>query len=133
VVDAAVGGELLDGVHRPAARRALLRGAAPRPRHRPFAVAAFLLKLCGNHDLVGDPGVAIFVAFASLAHAMLAVTLGPSFPHLFKTVYEPKFFEAHLSLSDKITAWRTQPVASLQLVTIVLLLSVMAVVTASVG
>lgn len=64
---------------------------------------------------------------------MLAVTLGPSFPAVFKTVYEPKFFEAHLSLSDKITAWRTQPVASLQLVTIVLLLSVMAVVTASVG
>lgn len=98
-----------------------------------FAVAAFLLKLVGNHDLVGDPGVAIFVAFASLFHAMLAVTLGPSFPQLFKTVYEPKFFEAQLSLSDKITAWRTQPVASLQLVTIVLLLSVMAVVTASLG
>jgi hypothetical protein len=98
-----------------------------------FAAAAFLLKLCGNTDLVGDPGVAIFVAIASLAHAMLAVTLGPSFPAFFKTVYEPKFFEAHLSLSDKITAWRTQPVASLQLMTIVLLLSVMAVVTASVG
>lgn len=32
-----------------------------------FAAAAFVLKLCGNHDLVGDPGVAIFVAFASLA------------------------------------------------------------------
>jgi hypothetical protein len=98
-----------------------------------FAAAAFLLKLCGDHDLVGDPGVAIFVAIASLAHAMLAVTMGPSFPAFFKTVYEPKFFEAHLSLSDKITAWRTQPVASLQLMTIVLLLSVMAVVTASVG
>jgi len=98
-----------------------------------FAAAAFLLKLVGNHDLVGDPGVAIFVAIASLAHAMLAVTLGPSFPTVFKTVYEPKLFEAHLSLSDKITAWRTQPVASLQLMTIVLLLSVMAVVTASVG
>jgi len=98
-----------------------------------FAAAAFLLKLCGDHDLSGDPGVAIFVAVASLMHAMLAVTLGPSFPQAFKTVYEPKFFEAHLSLSDKITAWRTQPVASLQLMTIVLLLSVMAVVTASVG
>ncbi|WP_375157226.1 hypothetical protein [Bradyrhizobium sp. RDT46] len=98
-----------------------------------FALAAFLLKLCGDRDLAGDPGVAIFVAIASLAHALLAVTFGPSLPHLFKTVYEPKFFEAHLSLSDKITAWRTQPVASLQLVTIVLLLSVMAVVTASVG
>ncbi|WP_375305743.1 hypothetical protein WI560_27715 [Bradyrhizobium sp. A11] len=98
-----------------------------------FALAAFLLKLCGDHDLAGDPGVAIFVAIASLAHALLAVSFGPSVPHLFKTVYEPKFFEAHLSLSDKITAWRTQPVASLQLVTIVLLLSVMAVVTASLG
>jgi hypothetical protein len=98
-----------------------------------FALAAFLLKLCGDHDLAGDPGVAIFVAIASLAHALLAVTFGPSLPHLFKTVYEPKFFEAHLSLSDKIIAWRTQPVASLQLVTIVLLLSVRAVVTASVG
>ena len=98
-----------------------------------FAAAALLLKLCGNHDLVGDPGVAIFVAFASLVHATIAVTLGPSFPAVFKTLYEPKFFDCHLSLSDKITAWRTHPVASLQLVTIVLLLSVMAVVTASVG
>ncbi|MBR0905496.1 hypothetical protein [Bradyrhizobium liaoningense] len=98
-----------------------------------FAAAAFLLKLIGNHDLVGDPGVAIFVAIVSFAHALIAVTFGPSFPHLFKTVYEPKFFEAHLSLAEKITAWRTRPVASLQLVTIVLLLSVMAVVTASVG
>lgn len=98
-----------------------------------FAAAAFLLKLVGNHDLVGDPGVAIFVAIASLAHALAAVSLGPNFPAFFKTVYEPKFFEAHLSLADKITEWRTQPVASLQLMTIVLLLSVMAVVTASVG
>ena len=98
-----------------------------------FAAAALLLKLCGNHDLVGDPGVAIFVGFASLVHATIAVTLGPSFPAVFKTLYEPKFFDGTLSLSDKITEWRTQPVASLQLVTIVLLLSVMAVVTASVG
>lgn len=49
-----------------------------------LAAAALLLKLCSNHDLVGDPGVAIFVA-------------------------------------------------SLQLVAIVLMLLVMAVVTASVG
>lgn len=98
-----------------------------------FAAAALLLKLAGDHDLSGDPGVAIFVAFASFTHALIAVTLGPRLPHLFKTVYEPKFFDSHLSLSDKITAWRTHPVASLQLMTIVLLLSVMAVVTASIG
>ncbi|UVO36072.1 hypothetical protein KUL72_33155 [Bradyrhizobium arachidis] len=98
-----------------------------------FAVAAPLLKLCGNRDLVGDPGVAIFVAFASLAQALIAVTIGPSFPALFKTLYEPAFFDGTLSLSDKIAEWRTHPVALLQLVAIVLMLSVMAVVTASVG
>ena len=98
-----------------------------------FAAAAFLLKLVGNHDLVGDPGVAIFVVIVSLAHALLAVSFGPSFPHLFKNRLRTEVFEAHLSLADKITAWRTQPVASLQLMTTVLLLSVMAVVTASLG
>ena len=98
-----------------------------------FATAALLLKLCGDHDLVGDPGVAIFVALASLVHATIAVTLGPSFPALSKTLYEPAFFDCHLSLADKITEWRTHPAASMQLVAIVLMLSVLAVVTASVG
>ena len=98
-----------------------------------FAAAALLLKLAGNHDLVGDPGVALFVAFASLLHALLAVSLGPKLPGFFKTVYEPLFFAPSLSFSEKITQWRTQPVASLQLLAIVLLMSVMAVVTASVG
>ena len=98
-----------------------------------FAAAALLLKLAGNKDLVGDAGVAIFVASVSLLHALLAVTLGPRFPGVFKTVYEPKFFDIRLSLADKITQWRTQPAASLQLLTIVLMLSVMAVVAASMG
>ena len=98
-----------------------------------FAAAALLLKLCANHDLVGDPGVAIFVAFASLIHATIAITVGSSFAALSKILYEPKFFDCTLSLADKIMEWRTHPTASLQLVAIVLMLSVMAVVTASVG
>ena len=119
-------------------RKSSLYNAPRRPRtDRDVAELPDLRRLPAqagrHHDLVGDPGVAIFVAIASLAHALLAVSFGPSFPTFFKTVYEPKFFEAHLSLTDKITAWRTQPVASLQLMTIVLLLSVMAVVTATVG
>jgi ABC-type proline/glycine betaine transport system permease subunit len=97
-----------------------------------FATAALLLKLFGNRDLVGDPGVAIFVTCASLFHALLAGLLGPRLPIVFKTVYEPKFFDGRLSLSGKITEWRIQPAASLQLVIIVLMLSVLAVVVASV-
>lgn len=98
-----------------------------------FAAASLLLKLVGNKDLVGDSGVAIFVVMASLFHALLAVSLGRRLPALFKTVYAPNFFDLSLSLSEKITTWRTGPVASLQLVTIVLMLSVLAVVTASMG
>ncbi|MBR0830896.1 hypothetical protein JQ596_35865 [Bradyrhizobium manausense] len=98
-----------------------------------FAAASLLLKLAGNHDLVGDPGVAIFVISASLIHALLASTLGAKFPSLCKTVYEPLFFDGRLSLPNKITEWRTQPVASLQLVTIVMMMSVLAVVFASMG
>ncbi|TPQ26610.1 hypothetical protein C2U70_31455 [Bradyrhizobium guangdongense] len=98
-----------------------------------FAAAALLLKLAGSRDLVGDPGVAIFVISASLIHALVAATLGPRFPSLCKTVYEPIFFDGRLSLSDKITDWRTQPTASLQLVTIVMMMSVLAVVFASMG
>ncbi len=60
-----------------------------------FAAAALLLKLCGNHDLVGDPGVAIFVAFASLVHATIAVTLGPSFPAVFKTALRTEILRWH--------------------------------------
>lgn len=98
-----------------------------------FATAALLLKLFGNRDLVGDPGVAIFVVLASAVHAVIAVTLGPMVPALARLLYEPSFFDPDLSLADKITEWRTHPAASMQLVAIVLMLSVMAVVTASVG
>jgi hypothetical protein len=98
-----------------------------------FATAVLLLKLFGDRDLVGDPGVAIFVIFASLLRGVLAVSLGARFPAICKTIYEPKFFDSQLSLSEKIIEWRTQPTASLQLVIFVLMLSVLAVMVASVG
>lgn len=98
-----------------------------------FATAAAALRIFGSHDLVGDPGVAVFVIVASLVHALLCTIMGPGLPASFRFVHEPAFFDGRLSLSDKIAAWRSQPAASLQLLTIVLLLSVMAVVTASMG
>lgn len=64
-----------------------------------FATAALLLKLFG--DLVGDPGVAIFVAIASLVHAVIAVTLGPVIPALARLLYEPNFFDSDLSLATR--------------------------------
>ena len=49
-----------------------------------------------------------------------------------KNGYEPLFYDTSLSVSDKIAQWRSQPKVSLQLVTTTIMLSLLAVVVASV-
>ena len=59
-----------------------------------FAATVLLLKLAGSRAIVGDPGgAAIFVALATLVHALLVPHLGPKFPRFFKNSYEPLFFD----------------------------------------
>jgi hypothetical protein len=99
-----------------------------------FAAAALMLKFVGSHEIVGQRyGAAIFVVLAALFYALLTPWLGRKFPGRFRHGYEPLFFDASLSFSEKIARWRTQPVTSLQLVTNVMLLSLLAVGVASVG
>ena len=99
-----------------------------------FAAAALMLKLVGSHEIVGQRyGAAIFVVLAALFYALLTPWLGRTFPGRFQHGYEPLFFDASLSFIEKIARWRTQPVISLQLVTNVMLLSLLAVGVASVG
>src|SRR5436190_7403074 len=94
-----------------------------------FAATVLLLKLAGSREIVGDPGgAAIFVALA----ALVVPHLGPKFPRFFKNSYEPLFFDATLSWREKLAQWRTRPTTSLQLVTTVIMLSVLAVVVVSV-
>ena len=99
-----------------------------------FAAAALMLKLVGSHEIVGHRyGAAIFVVLAALFFALLTPWLGRKFPNRFKHGYEPLFFDASLPFIEKIARWRTQPVTTLQLVTNVLLLSLLAVGVASLG
>jgi hypothetical protein len=99
-----------------------------------FAATVLLLKLAGSRAIVGDPGgAAIFVALATLVHALVVPHLGPKFPRFFKNSYEPLFFDATLSWREKLAQWRTRPTTSLQLVTTVIMLSVLAVAVVSVG
>lgn len=99
-----------------------------------FAAAALMLKFVGSHEIVGQRyGAAIFVVLAALFYALLTPWLGRKFPNRFRHGYEPLFFDASLSFIEKIARWRTQPVTSLQLVTNVMLLSLLAVGVASVG
>lgn len=89
-----------------------------------FAGAALLLKLA-RHDIAG--GIVLFVAMASIFHGLLTPWLAPKFPRFFGNSYEPLFFDAGLSFAGKIEQWRAQPATSLQLVTNVLMLSLLAV------
>jgi hypothetical protein len=99
-----------------------------------FAAAVLLLKLAGAHEIVGQPyGAAIFVALSSLFYGLMMPWLAPKFPKLFRNSYEPLFLDASLSFSEKLAQWRMQPKTSLQLVTTVMMLSLLAVGVVSVG
>jgi hypothetical protein len=98
-----------------------------------YAGAAMLLKLFSSQTIGYVGGAAAFVALTTFFHALLIPWLAPKYPKLFKNSYEPLFFDAGLSLAEKVMRWRTQPMASLQLVTNVLLLSVLGVMVSSVG
>ena len=99
-----------------------------------FAAAVLLLKLVGSSQIVGQPGgAAFFVVMASIFYALVTPYLGTKFPKAFRNSYEPLFFDAKLSFSDKIFRWRMRPTVSLQLVTIAMMLSLLAVAVVSVG
>ncbi len=97
-----------------------------------YASAALMLKLMGAHEIVGERwGAAIFVALATFFHGLFMPWLASKFPK-FENAYAPCFFDETLSFAEKIERWRTQPMASVQLVSSLLLLSLLAVGVASI-
>ena len=92
-----------------------------------FAAASLMVKLLG-HDRGGNH--VLTIAMASIFYSCLTIWAGSTFPRFQKSAYEPLFFDASLSFSDKIARWRAKPATSMQLVASVLLLSLLA---ASVG
>jgi hypothetical protein len=95
-----------------------------------FAAAAMLFKLNG-HEIAGR--AMLFVVLALTFHALLAPWLQPKFPKFFKNGYETLFFDASLPVAEKLARWRVQPAVSQQLMTTVLMLSLLAVVLVSMG
>jgi hypothetical protein len=99
-----------------------------------FAAAALLLKPVGSRQIVCRPGGAsIFVTLATLMYALTIPYIGPRLPRFSKNSYEPLFFDVTLSFTEKFERWRTQPATSVQLVTGVLMMSLLAVAVASLG
>jgi len=99
-----------------------------------FAAAVLMLKIVGAREIVGERyGAAIFVVLASLVYAAITPQLAAKFPKRFAHAYAPMFFDASLSFSEKIAQWRSQPGVSLQLMTTVIMMSLLAVAVVSVS
>jgi hypothetical protein len=90
-----------------------------------FAAASLMVKLLGDYR--GSSPV-LTIALASVFYSIFAVSVGSTFPRLFKNGYEAQFFDASLSLSEKIARWRVKPATSVQLMASVLLLSLLATI-----
>jgi hypothetical protein len=123
--------------------------AAPKPTSRnrieclalyallqgvPFYSGVALMMMLINASEFADQryGAAIFIAMASTFHALLTPWLGPKFPRFFRHYYEPLFADPTLSFSEKVSGWLAQPKIALQLLTNLLMLSVLGVGVASI-
>ena len=82
-----------------------------------------------RHDIAG--GVVLFVVLTSVLHGLFTPWLAPKFPKFFRHGYEPLFFNASLSLAEKIAKWRERPTTSVQLVTSELMLALLAAAVVS--
>jgi hypothetical protein len=98
-----------------------------------YAGAAMLLKLAGTQTTSYVGGPAMFVLTTTLLHALVMPSLARKFPKFTRASYEPLFFDASLSVAEKVLRWRTSPMASLQLLTNMLMLSLLGVAVMSVG
>jgi hypothetical protein len=97
------------------------------------AGVVLLFRLMGSHTIVDNRyGAVIVVVVISLLNALMMPFLAARFPKLVKTSYEPLFFDASLSFSDKVTRWLAQPSASRRLLMTALMLSVLSVAVLSV-
>lgn len=99
-----------------------------------FAGAALLLKLFDSDVVVRDGhGVVPFVVMASLFTGLMAGWLGPRHPKLFVGSYEPAFFDASLSVRDKITRWLAEPRCQRRVLTSMLMLAMLSVMVMAKG
>ncbi|MGC2082443.1 MAG: hypothetical protein WA702_03675 [Bradyrhizobium sp.] len=97
-----------------------------------YAGAALMLRLARQDLVRPEWGAISFVVIATIAHALLTPLLsGPRCRMIFKYGYEPLFFDPLLPLADKVAQWRAQPRVSVQLVTSIIMMSLLAVAALS--
>ncbi|MFT4117840.1 hypothetical protein [Bradyrhizobium sp.] len=98
-----------------------------------FSGVVLMMKLIDPTEIVGERyGASLFIVMAATFHGLITPWLAPKFPRFFRQNSEPLFSDSTLSFSEKITRWLGRPSTGVQLLTSVLLLSVLAVGVASI-
>jgi hypothetical protein len=99
-----------------------------------FVGAALLLKLFHSSAIVTDSqGIVGFVVSTSLLTGLMAGWLGPRYPKLFVGSYEPAFFDASLSLSEKVARWLAEPRCQQRVLTSMLMVSMLSLMVMAQG
>jgi hypothetical protein len=91
-----------------------------------FTGSALLLKLFGARMINQPAGAVIFVLMACGTLGLVTPWLAPKFPKGFKN-YEPLFFDATLSLEQKVQGWLAKPDKARQLLQEVFMLALLAI------
>jgi hypothetical protein len=90
-----------------------------------FTGSALLLKLFGANMVNQPAGAVIFVLVACATLGLVTPWLAPKFPKGFKN-YEPLFFDATLSVEQKIQGWLARPATAKQLLQMVFMVALLA-------
>ncbi len=89
-----------------------------------FTAVMLLLGLFGRGMPVHNP--ASFVVLTALGYAVIVAAFGAKHK-LVRNSYEPLFFDSSLSVRDKLRSWLEKPRTARQVVTNMLMLSVLAI------
>jgi hypothetical protein len=91
-----------------------------------FTGSALLLKLFGARIVSQPGGAVIFILIACAMLGWVTPWLAPKFPKGFKN-YEPLFFDATLSIDEKVQRWLGKPGTAKQLLHLLFMLALLAI------
>jgi hypothetical protein len=98
-----------------------------------YSSVVLMMQLVAASEIVGERyGATIFVVLAATFHGLVTPWLSPKFPRFFRHNSAPMFSDATLSFTEKVSCWLAQPKTAVELLTNVLMMSVLAIGVASI-
>ncbi|MCK1393065.1 hypothetical protein [Bradyrhizobium sp. 1] len=98
-----------------------------------YSSVVLMMQLVAASEIVGERyGATIFIVLAASFHGMLTPWLAPRFPRFFRHNSAPMFADATLSFTEKVSRWLAEPKTAVELLSNVLLMSVLVIGVASI-